>query len=109
MKGNPGFLPSIPASLRYARAAMERLADDPDVVALREAGGALRPRAALMAGGARAFVLAAGLGTRLRPLTETWPKPAVPLLGSPLLRRTLRCSREPAWTASRSTPTTFRR
>lgn len=41
-----------------------------------------------MAGGARAFVLAAGLGTRLRPLTETWPKPAVPLLGSPLLRRT---------------------
>jgi mannose-1-phosphate guanylyltransferase len=41
-----------------------------------------------MAGGARAFVLAAGLGTRLRPLTETWPKPAVPFLGAPLLRRT---------------------
>jgi len=40
-----------------------------------------------MAGGARAFVLAAGLGTRLRPLTETWPKPAVPFLGAPLLRR----------------------
>jgi mannose-1-phosphate guanylyltransferase len=37
----------------------------------------------------RAFVLAAGLGTRLRPLTETWPKPAVPFLGPPLLRRTL--------------------
>ena len=28
VKKNPGFLPSIPASLRYARAAMERLADD---------------------------------------------------------------------------------
>jgi mannose-1-phosphate guanylyltransferase len=42
-----------------------------------------------MAGGARAFVLAAGLGTRLRPLTDTWPKPAVPFLGAPLLRRTL--------------------
>ena len=41
-----------------------------------------------MAGGGRAFVLAAGLGTRLRPLTETWPKPAVPFLGAPLLRRT---------------------
>jgi len=41
-----------------------------------------------MTGGARAFVLAAGLGTRLRPLTETWPKPAVPFLGAPLLRRT---------------------
>jgi mannose-1-phosphate guanylyltransferase len=42
-----------------------------------------------MARGARAFVLAAGLGTRLRPLTDTWPKPAVPFLGAPLLRRTL--------------------
>lgn len=36
VKKNPGFLPSIPASLRYARGAMERLADDADVVALRE-------------------------------------------------------------------------
>ena len=42
-----------------------------------------------MAGGGRAFVLAAGLGTRLRPLTETWPKPAVPFLGAPLLRRAI--------------------
>jgi mannose-1-phosphate guanylyltransferase len=42
-----------------------------------------------MASGTRAFVLAAGLGTRLRPLTDTWPKPAVPFLGAPLLRRTL--------------------
>ncbi len=41
-----------------------------------------------MAPGSRAFVLAAGLGTRLRPLTELHPKPAVPFLGPPLLRRT---------------------
>jgi mannose-1-phosphate guanylyltransferase len=34
----------------------------------------------------RAMVLCAGLGTRLRPLTEVWPKPAVPLLDAPLLR-----------------------
>jgi hypothetical protein len=36
VKKNPSFLPSIPASLRYARGSMERLSDDPDVVALRE-------------------------------------------------------------------------
>ena len=36
VKKNSSFLPSIPASLHYARASMERLADDPDVVALRE-------------------------------------------------------------------------
>jgi mannose-1-phosphate guanylyltransferase len=29
------------------------------------------------------------LGTRLRPLTNAWPKPAIPLLGQPLLRYTL--------------------
>jgi mannose-1-phosphate guanylyltransferase len=32
------------------------------------------------------MVLCAGLGTRLRPLTEVWPKPAIPLLDGPLLR-----------------------
>jgi len=37
----------------------------------------------------KALVLAAGLGTRLKPLTDRWPKPAVPLLGQPLLRYTL--------------------
>jgi mannose-1-phosphate guanylyltransferase len=34
----------------------------------------------------RAMVLCAGLGTRLRPLTNRWPKPAMPLLGAPLFR-----------------------
>lgn len=38
----------------------------------------------------RALVLAAGLGTRLRPLTERVPKPLLPVLGEPILAHTLR-------------------
>ncbi|OJT25952.1 nucleotidyltransferase [Archangium sp. Cb G35] len=34
----------------------------------------------------KAMVLCAGLGTRLRPFTERWPKPAMPFLGQPLFR-----------------------
>jgi mannose-1-phosphate guanylyltransferase len=37
----------------------------------------------------KAIILCAGFGTRLRPLTEYWPKPALPLLGHPLFRYSL--------------------
>ncbi|MBN1129220.1 MAG: NTP transferase domain-containing protein [Chitinispirillaceae bacterium] len=41
----------------------------------------------------RAFILAAGFGTRLRPVSEHVPKALVPVCGKPLLERALRfCS-----------------
>ena len=38
----------------------------------------------------RALVLAAGLGTRLRPLTDMRAKPAIPVAGEPIIRRIIR-------------------
>ena len=37
----------------------------------------------------KAFILAAGLGTRLRPLTLDTPKPMLPFWNRPMLARTL--------------------
>lgn len=41
-------------------------------------------------GNLKAMVFAAGLGTRLRPLTDTMPKALVPVQGEPMLSRVLR-------------------
>ena len=38
----------------------------------------------------KAMVLAAGLGERMLPLTLTVPKPAIPVLGRPLILEILR-------------------
>src|SRR5438876_8071852 len=42
----------------------------------------------------QALVLTAGLGTRLRPLTDVRAKPAIPVAGEPLVRRII------AWLAA---------
>ncbi|MFA6011674.1 MAG: sugar phosphate nucleotidyltransferase, partial [Desulfobacteraceae bacterium] len=38
----------------------------------------------------KALVLAAGFGTRLKPYTDSLPKPLFPLGGQPILERTIR-------------------
>ena len=43
----------------------------------------------MSAGRLRALVLSAGLGTRLRPLTDAIPKPLLPVAGQPILGHTL--------------------
>ena len=46
---------------------------------------------------ARAMVFAAGLGTRLRPLTDTMPKALVPVAGKPLLQHLLEKLKASGW------------
>ena len=55
----------------------------------------------------RALVLAAGLGTRLRPLTLARPKPLLPVAGRPLLSYTLDQLAEIGCEAWPSTSTTW--
>ena len=67
-------------SLELARAARGRPAPGRGDRALQGGDGA----------GMRAMVLAAGLGTRLRPITYDMPKPMVPVLNRPVMEHILR-------------------
>jgi len=61
----------------------------------------------------KAMILAAGFGTRLRPLTNKVPKPMVPILNRPILEHTWNtrstCSAPTASATSLSTCITCRK
>src|SRR5260370_6769258 len=67
--------PISPTCARLPRATFRRWPRDAVFLSLRH-------REARVKG----MILCAGRGTRLRPLTERWPKAAIPVLGQPLLR-----------------------
>jgi len=45
-------------------------------------------------GGLLGVILAAGKGTRIRPFSERWPKPILPILGKPLIQHQVECLRD---------------
>ena len=57
----------------------------------------------------RAMILAAGLGTRLRPVTYAMPKPMVPVLNRPVMEHIARLLARHGFTETIATCTGSRR
>ena len=83
-RGDTRYLALLPRAAQTLRAAARTAAPWDERLE--------RPRAAVRAAAGvsvRAMILAAGLGTRLRPLSEWCAKPAMPIRGIPVIAHTL--------------------
>jgi dTDP-glucose pyrophosphorylase len=88
MNPNPRYvrqatpIPEIVARLRSEQIAQMPILDNDGIVIDIVFADDLQPPDSA---GHRAVIMAGGLGTRLRPITETIPKPMIPINGRPIL------------------------
>jgi NDP-sugar pyrophosphorylase family protein len=74
-------------SLIFMAQTADRTGEMPSQASALSGESAAKNRVAML--DCQAVILAGGLGTRMRPITETIPKPMIPVLGKPFLEQQL--------------------